>query len=143
MEQVERFGVSMPAALLEQFDAATADAGYASRSEAIRDIVRDFLVRRQWADPQAQVVGTVTLIYDHHTHELEDALTELQHECHECIICTTHVHLDAHNCLELIAVRGRSDQVRNIAQRLLSMRGVKHGGLTATAVTGPEHAAHD
>ena len=130
----------MPAALLAQFDQAIAEAGYANRSEAIRDIARDYLVRRQWEDPEGQVVGTVTLIYDHHTRELADALTDVQHECHGCIICSTHVHLDHHNCLELIAVRGTSAEVRHVAQRLLSMRGVKHGGLTATAV--PEDAAH-
>lgn len=133
MEQVERFGVSMPPALLAQFDEAIDRAGYQSRSEAIRDIVRDYLVRRQWEQPEAEVVGTITLVYDHHTRELEDTLTELQHGHHEHIICSTHVHLDPHNCLEIVAVRGPSAQVQTIAQRLLSTRGVKHGGLTATA----------
>lgn len=133
MEQVERFGVSMPPALLEQFDQAITDAGYANRSEAIRDIVRDYLVQKRWEQPDAQVVGTITLVYDHHTHELEDRLTDLQHDHHEAIICSTHVHLDAHNCLEVIAVRGQSAEVQRIAQHLLSTRGVKHGGLTATA----------
>lgn len=142
MEQLERFGVSMPHDLLRQFDEAIAEAGYPNRSEAIRDIARDYLVRRQWENPHAQVVGTVTLIYDHHTRELEDSLTALQHECHDCIICSTHVHLDAHHCLELIAVRGESSRVRDIAQRLLSMRGVKHGGLTATAVPGDTDHRH-
>jgi CopG family nickel-responsive transcriptional regulator len=136
MEQVERFGVSMPPALLEKFAAAIDEAGYQSRSEAIRDIVRDYLVRQQWEQPEAQVVGTITLVYDYHTHELEDALTDLQHAHHEAIICSTHVHLDAHNCLEMVAVRGSSAEVREIAQRLLSTRGVKHGGLTATAAGG-------
>jgi len=133
MEQVERFGVSMPPALLGSFDQAIAQAGYQSRSEAIRDIVRDYLVRQQWEQPDAPVVGTITLVYDHHTRELEDTLTDLQHEHHEAIICSTHVHLDAHSCLEMVAVRGSSAQVQLIAQRLLSTRGVKHGGLTATA----------
>ncbi|MGE5531527.1 MAG: nickel-responsive transcriptional regulator NikR [Bacteroidota bacterium] len=134
MEQVERFGVSMPPALLQTFDEAIEQAGYQSRSEAVRDLIRDYLVRQQWERPEAEVVGTITMVYDHHTHELDDTLTELQHEHHESIICSTHVHLDAHNCLEMVAVRGRSAQVREIAQRLLSTRGVKHGGLTATAV---------
>lgn len=133
MEQVERFGVSMPADLLEQFDRATAEAGYANRSEAIRDIVRDYLVQKRWEQPDAPVVGTITLVYDHHTRELEDSLTDLQHDHHEAIICSTHVHLDAHNCLEIIAVRGKSAEIQHIAQRLLSTRGVKHGGLTTTA----------
>lgn len=133
MEQVERFGVSMPAALLEKFDQTIAEAGYANRSEAIRDIVRDYLVQQRWELPEARVVGTITLVYDHHTRELEASLTELQHDHHETILCSTHVHLDAHNCLEVIAVRGESAEVQHIAQRLLSTRGVKHGGLTATA----------
>ena len=134
MDQVERFGVSMPPALLQSYDEANKQAGYQSRSEAIRDIVRDDLVRQQWVRPESEVVGTITMVYDHHTHELEDALTDLQHAHHHEIICSTHVHLDAHNCLEMVAVRGTSAQVREIAQRLLSTRGVKHGGLTATAV---------
>jgi CopG family transcriptional regulator, nickel-responsive regulator len=133
MDPLERFGVSMSAALLASFDEAIVQAGYANRSEAIRDVVRDYLVRQQWDTGDAEVVGTVTLLYDHHTRELDDTLTELQHEYHEAIICSTHVHLDAHNCLEVIVVRGSAAQVRTIADRLLSTRGVKHGGLTATA----------
>jgi len=100
MEQLERFGVSMPATLLASFDEALVDAGYANRSEAIRDIVRDYLVRREWQDPAGQVVGTITIVYDHHTRELEDVLTALQHDYCDAIICSTHVHLDHHHCLE-------------------------------------------
>lgn len=133
MEKLERFGVSMPGELLARFDETIRAAGYANRSEAIRDMVRDYLVRQRWDCPEGEVVGTITIVYDHHTRELEDTLTELQHDHCETIICTTHVHLDAHHCLEAIVVRGRSAEVQNIAQRLLSIRGVKHGGLTATA----------
>jgi CopG family nickel-responsive transcriptional regulator len=133
METLERFGVSMPAALLRSFDGAIAQAGYANRSEAIRDIVRDYLVRQQWAAPRARVVGTITLVYDHHTREIEDTLTALQHDFGAAIVCSTHVHLDHDHCLEVIVVRGRSHVVKAIADRLLSTRGVKHGGLTATA----------
>lgn len=134
MEQVERFGVSMPAGLLARFDETIAQAGYSQRSEAIRDVVRDYLLRQEWEEPEAEVVGTITIVYDHHTRELEDALTALQHDCGECILCSTHVHLDHHNCLEMIAVRGGSAQVRQVANRLIATRGVKHGGITMTGV---------
>ncbi len=133
MEPLERFGVSMPASLLQEFDQAIAQASYRTRSEAIRDIVRDFLVRRQWDTPDSPVVGTVTLVYDHHTRELQETLTSLQHEHSDAIVCATHVHMDQRHCLEVIVVRGQSHEVKAIADRLLSARGVKHGGLTATA----------
>jgi len=136
MEHLERFGVSMPAGLLAEFDAAISQAGYANRSEAVRDLARDYLVRRQWATPGGQVAGTITLVYDHHTREVEDTLTALQHDCGDSIVCTTHVHLDHHHCLEAIVVRGRSEEIRAIADRLLSTRGVMHGGLTVTAAAG-------
>ena len=132
MEQVERFGVSMPSALLEQFDSATAEAGYANRSEAIRDIVRDYLVAREWQDPEAEVVGTVTIVYDHHARRLDERLTEMQHEHHDAIRCTTHVHLDAQNCIEVIVVSGTAKLVRHLAEGLISVKGVKHGRLVTT-----------
>jgi len=138
MEQLERFSVSMPAALLADFDADLAQASYGNRSEALRDIIRDFLVRRQWDTPDSPVVGTITIVYDHHTRELQETLTALQHEYGEAVVCTTHVHMDHHHCLEVIVVRGKSHQVKTVADRLLSTRGVKHGGLTATT-TGPLH----
>lgn len=133
MEPLERFGVSMPASLLQEFDQAIAQASYRNRSEAIRDIVRDFLVRRKWDTPDSPVVGTVTLVYDHHTRELQETLTSLQHEHSDAIVCATHVHMDHRHCLEVIVVRGQSHEVKALADRLLSARGVKHGGLTATA----------
>lgn len=132
MAVVERFGVSMEEELLQRFDARNAARGYASRSEAVRDLVRQALVADEWDDPDADVVGAVTLVYEHHEHELAHVLAELQHTCHQQIICSTHVHLDAHNCLEIIIVRGPSRQVRAIADALISTRGVKHGALVAT-----------
>ena len=122
----------MESALLARFDASIAARGYASRSEAIRDLVREGLVREAWADPDAEVVGTVTIVYGHHEHELTHVLTELQHQRHDAIICSTHVHLDAHFCLEVIIVRGPSREVRAVADTLISTRGVKHGALTCT-----------
>lgn len=132
MPYVERFGVSMSPELLKAFDARIRQKGYASRSEAIRDIVRNYLVEEQWQDEKETVVGTVTLVYDHHTRELDSALTEMQHEHHDAIQCATHVHLDHHNCLEVIVVKGKSKQVREIGDRLISARGVKHGKIVCT-----------
>jgi len=132
MEKVKRFGVSIPQELVASFDARTRRKGYRTRSQAIRDIMREYLVSGEWEGGRKQVVGTVTIVYDHDTRELSHALTELQHRFHDAISCATHVHLDDHNCLEVIVVKGRSDQVRAIADRLISTRGVKHGKLVCT-----------
>lgn len=133
MAPIERFGVSMPEELLREFDRAIEDAGYANRSEAVRDIARDYLVRRRWELPDGEVVGTITLVYDHHVPGVEQGLTEAQHDAEATVICNTHVHLDHHNCVEVIVVRGTGAQIRGLADRLISMRGVKHGELSCTA----------
>jgi CopG family nickel-responsive transcriptional regulator len=132
MSDLERFGVSMDRALLEAFDALTRQKGYGSRSEAIRDVVRNFIVAHEWERADAEVVGAVTLVYDHHRPDLADVLNDIQHEHTDAIVCSTHIHLDAHNCLEIIAMRGRADRVRAIADRLIATRGVKHGQLVST-----------
>jgi CopG family nickel-responsive transcriptional regulator len=132
MAKVKRFGVSIPQELVRAFDARASRKGYRTRSEAIRDIMREYLVGGEWEGGRKQVVGTVTIVYDHDTRELSHALTELQHRFHDAISCATHVHLDEHNCLEVIVIKGRSDQVRAIADRLISTRGVKHGKLVCT-----------
>jgi CopG family nickel-responsive transcriptional regulator len=139
MPVLERFGVSMDEALLARFDQLIAARGYSSRSEAIRDLVRGELVKAEWENPQAEVVGTITIVYEHHSHELSHVLAELQHQYHQAIICTTHIHLDTHNCLEVVIVRGRSGEVKRIADALISTRGVKHGQL-ACATTGEDVA---
>jgi CopG family nickel-responsive transcriptional regulator len=133
MSSLERFGVSMEDELLTRFDELIAARGYGSRSEAIRDLVRRELVSEEWADPKAEVVGTITLVYEHHEHELAKVLPDLQHQYHDCVICSTHIHMDAHNCLEVIIVRGVSSKVKLIANTLLSTRGVKHGQLVSTS----------
>jgi len=132
MSALERFGVSMEEDLLARFDDLINRRGYASRSEAFRDLVRQELVKEEWADPEAEVIGTVTIVYEHHAHELANVLAELQHRYHGEIVCSTHVHLDPHNCLEVIIVRGPSARIRYIADALISTRGVKHGGLCST-----------
>ena len=133
MSSLERFGVSMPHDLLREFDQAIAEAGYPNRSEAVRDVVRDYLTAKRWQVPDGEVVGTLTLVYDHHTRELEPKLTDLQHDHTANVVCSTHVHLDHHNCIEVIVVKGQAEEVRRIADHLISTRGVKHGHLTCTA----------
>jgi CopG family nickel-responsive transcriptional regulator len=132
MPKLERFGVSMEDELLRRFDALIEERGYASRSEAIRDLVRQELVKEEWSEPNTEVVGTVNLVYEHHVHDLSDKLAEVQHQYHDSIICNTHVHMDAHNCLEVIIVRGPNQRVKTIANTLISTRGVKHGQLVST-----------
>lgn len=128
-----RFGVSMERRLLELFDRMIAKRGYRNRSEAIRDLVRDKLVEEEWAAGSREVVGTLTIIYDHHTRELQSRMTELQHTYHAHVISTLHVHLDHHNCLEVLVVRGRPRDIRGLSDGLLSLKGVKHGRLAATS----------
>ena len=118
--------------LLARFDQLVGERGYASRSEAIRDLVRKELVATEWDDPNEEVVGTVSIVYEHHEHHLSDVLADLQHLHHRAIVSTTHVHLDAHNCLEVIIVRGRSNLVKRLAEKLISTKGVLHGGVVAT-----------
>ncbi len=142
MSQLQRFGISMPHDLLEQFDEAIDEQGYANRSEAIRDIVRNYLIQRHTKRSDAEVVGTVTLIYDHHTRGLESRLIDIQHEDVDAIRCSTHVHLDDDNCIEVLVMRGQADNVRKIADSLISTRGVKHGHLTCTSVEAIAESKH-
>ncbi len=134
-----RFGVSIPSQLVAAFDKRINAKGYHTRSEAIRDIMRDYLVEGEWERHQGLVVGTITVVYDHAIRELTHALTDLQHRYHGAVMCSTHVHLDQHNCLEVIVVRGKGAEVTAIADRLISTRGVKHGKLVCTT-TGRELA---
>ncbi|MFA6431086.1 MAG: nickel-responsive transcriptional regulator NikR [Candidatus Margulisiibacteriota bacterium] len=136
-EQLLRFGVSMEKKLLEKLDNYVAEKNYPNRSEAIRDFVRDNLVEEEWGNTSIDVVGTVTLVYDHEMHELSKKLTDMQHHFHKEILSTTHIHLDAHNCLEILALKGKSKRVKEIADRLISSKGVKHGKLVMTT-TGKE-----
>jgi CopG family transcriptional regulator, nickel-responsive regulator len=132
-----RVGVSADARLLEKFDAMIAERGYANRSEAIRDLIRDQLVEHAWSASAAEVVGTLTLVYNHESRELTERLTKLQHDHHTAIISTVHVHLDAHNCLEVLVLKGPSNVIKGLADRLICTKGVKHGKLTMST-TGKE-----
>ena len=128
-----RFGVSLDVRLLKRFDNVISRKGYANRSEAIRDLIRDSLVEEEWQDEERETVGTLTLVYDHGTHELTDRLTDLQHSFHKQVISALHVHLDQHNCLEVLVLRGKSGEIRRRAELLTSVKGVKHGKLTMTS----------
>jgi len=132
MSDVIRFGVSTDERLLEKFDKLIAEKGYVNRSEAVRDLIRNTLVEDQWADTEADAVGTVTLVYDHHATDLSDKLTEQQHSHHEEILSTLHIHLDTHHCLEVIVLRGRAGEIKRIADALIGTKGVKHGKFVAT-----------
>ncbi len=137
MGQLSRIGVAIDSDLLEKFDALIEKRGYPTRSEAFRDLIRNELVEQAWESADRQVVGTVTLVYDHHVRQLSDKLIDLQHEHHRRILSTLHVHLDHDHCLEVLVVKGRASQVRRIADALISTKGVKHGRLTLTT-TGAE-----
>jgi CopG family nickel-responsive transcriptional regulator len=133
MGRLVRFGVAMDEGLLERFDELVSRRGTGvNRSEAVRDLVRDALVDAEWEDSAGEIVGTVTMVFDHHASDLSDKLDALQHAHHERIVSSMHVHLDAHNCLEVIVVRGTSAQVSAIAESLLGTKGVKHGKLVST-----------
>ncbi|HNV02031.1 MAG TPA: nickel-responsive transcriptional regulator NikR [Vicinamibacterales bacterium] len=130
MSTLARIGVAIDGGLLRQFDALAARKKYGSRSEAFRDLIRDALVQEQWAAGAGPVVGTITLVYDHRVRLLGERLTGVQHDAHRDILSTLHVHLDHDHCLEVIVVRGRAARVREVADQLISMKGVKHGRLT-------------
>jgi len=133
MSDLTRIGVAIESDLLREFDALAARKGYGSRSEAFRDLIRDGLVRDQWSSGAGLVVGTITLVYDHHVRLLAERLTDVQHGVHRAILSTLHVHLDHDHCLEVIVIKGRAARVREVADRLISMKGVKHGRLTVTS----------
>jgi len=137
MSVLSRIGVAIDSDLLDKFDRLILQRGYTNRSEAFRDLIRDELVEKTWESPESQVVGTVTLVYDHHVRMLNEKLTDIQHDYHRSILSTLHVHLDHDHCLEVLVVRGKSVEVRKVADVLISTKGVKHGRLTITT-TGTE-----
>jgi len=133
MKRLKRFGVSIEAGLLRQFDRFIAGTGYLNRSEAFRDLIRARLVEEDIHDASTQGLGVLSLVYDHHKRELEERLTDLQHQHHASVIATTHVHVDHDNCLEVILLKGRVGTMRHIASALASLKGVKHSKLVLTS----------
>lgn len=134
MPDLVRFGVSIGSELLQSFDALIESKGYVNRSEAIRDLIRDYLVEYEW-EQDLETVGIVTIVYDHHTRELPELLTNIQHEYYKMIISSIHIHIDEDNCMEVIIIRGKGSKIKEIADKLISTKEVKHGKLMM-ATTG-------
>lgn len=129
---IVRFGVSLDKHLLTDFDKWCGQKKYMNRSEAIRDLIRDNLVKAEWLNAKGNVSGVISLVYDHHKRELVDYLIGIQHDHHTMIIASQHVHLDHDNCLEVIIVRGDVKEIKDLAAKLRSTKGVKHGELVMT-----------
>jgi CopG family nickel-responsive transcriptional regulator len=117
---------------LKRFDRTIEKSGYTNRSEAFRDLIRDRLVREQTAAPNATVVGSVTLIYNHHASGITEKLTEVQHAHHDLVVSTSHAHLDHDSCLEVLIVHGKAAHVEHFADLLIGLKGVQHGRLVMT-----------
>jgi len=128
-----RFSVSLPGPLARDLDAMGRDKGYSNRSLLVADMVRDWLVEHRQQLGTHEIAGTITLVYDHHKPHLQDVLTDVQHDHHEVIISTLHVHLDHHNCLEVLVLRGPASHIKRLANTLIGTKGIKHGKLTITS----------
>jgi CopG family nickel-responsive transcriptional regulator len=133
---VRRFSVSLLSPLAQELDQMTKEKGYDNRSLAIADMIRAQLVEHRQQKVNARIAGSITLVYDHHHHHLQDLLTDLQHDHGDLILATLHVHLDHDNCLELIAVRGHAGRIKQLADEMIAAKGVKHGRLTITSTGG-------
>lgn len=131
MKKLVRFGVSLDHHLLDDFDRVITRKNYTNRSEALRDLIRDNLVGQEW-DENKVTVGTITIVYSHHVHDLTEKLTDLQHRYHRLILSAMHVHLDHDHCLEVLVVRGKGADIKKVADTLIGTKGVKHGKLTMT-----------
>src|SRR6266850_8071554 len=132
MHHLSRFGVSLEDDLLQAFDRSIGGQGYQNRSEAIRDLIRDHLIQKKIGLADTEVIGVVTLVYDHRVHHLSDLLAEMQHKAHVAVNASLHINLDEHNCLEVIVIRGRGDKVHEIAGKLIATKGVQNGKLVTT-----------
>jgi CopG family nickel-responsive transcriptional regulator len=133
MGELVRTGLSLEKELLEKFDVAIHRKGYQNRSEAIRDLIREHLVHEA-AEENKVIVGTLTMVYDHHQPNLSAKLIEAQHAAASKVLAATHVHLDHHHCLEVVILKGRSGEVKSLTDQILSLRGVKHGQLTVATM---------
>ena len=132
MGELSRIGIALDSELLERFDRSIEKSGYTNRSEAFRDLIRDRLVRERTAAPEAIVVGTITLIYDHQSHGVSEKLTAAQHAHHDLVVSTSHAHLDHDSCLEVLIVHGKAARVEKFADLIIGLKGVQHGRLVMT-----------
>jgi CopG family nickel-responsive transcriptional regulator len=131
-EKIKRFGVSIEPDLLKKFDKMIKKEGYTNRSEAIRDLIRRNLIKEKSMDPDSEAIGTLTMIYDHHAGNLTNKLLEIQHDHHNNILTTTHIHVDHYNCLEVLVLNGKIRNIKNLADSIKSLKGIKHGELVIT-----------
>ncbi len=134
---LKRFSISLEEDLLGEFDRYISEHHYDNRSEAIRDLIRKALIKKEW-EADKRVMGVITLVYDHHQNLLQKRVTDVQHDFHHHIVSTTHVHMDHDNCLEVIVVKGQAGEVQELADRLLALRGVREGNLAVSSI-GNEH----
>ena len=132
MSELVRFGVSLEKNLLDRFDGLIRAKQYTNRSEALRDMIRRELVEREWQEG-CSVAGAITLVYDHHKRDIMCRVTDTQHDFQDVIISTQHIHLDHHNCLEILAARGRAEDVQRLADALRSIKGVRHATLSMSS----------
>ena len=132
MSDLFRFGISLPRDLLDKFDRLIKEKGYSNRSEALRDLIRQELVKKEWRENK-EIAGAITLTYDHHKRELLNKITDIQHKFQKIIISTQHIHLDDNNCLEIVAVKGNPKEAQRLADTLKSIKGVKHGTLSMSS----------
>jgi CopG family nickel-responsive transcriptional regulator len=128
-EKITRFGVSIEPELLKKFDRIIKKKGYNNRSEAIRDIVRENILKVDTSDPNSEAIGTLTMMYDHHEGTLTNKLLDLQHNHHNEILSTTHIHIDHHNCLEVLVLKGKTGNIQKLADKIKALKGIKHGEL--------------
>ena len=134
---LRRIGVSLEDDLLEKFDTLIARRGYTNRSEAIRDLIREQLVQKEWSQAKRLGMGVIMIVYDHHTLDLSRRLTEIQHEHFANVVSTLHLHLDHDNCLEISVLKGKTREIQKLGEALISVKGVKYGKLIPTT-TGRE-----
>jgi len=131
-EKIIRFGVSIEPDLLKKYDKMIKKEGYSNRSEAIRDLIRKNLIIEKSKDPEAKAIGTLTIIYDHHTGNLTNRLLDIQHDHHSEILSTTHIHIDHYNCLEVLVLKGKTGRIQKLANNIKALKGIKHGELIIT-----------
>ena len=132
MNSLIRFGVSIEPDLLRKFDKHIENEGYKNRSEAIRDLIRRTLITKQHYDPDSNAIGTLTMVYDHHTGNITNKLLEIQHDHTSEILTTTHIHIDHDNCLEILVLKGKTKHIQRLADQIKSLKGIKHGDLVMT-----------
>ena len=132
---LKRFSISLEKKLLEKFDRYISMRKYTNRSEAIRDLIREAFVREEW-DSDKEVIGVITFIYDHHQPKLQEKITEIQHDFYEDVVSATHIHIDHHNCLEVVIITGKAKKVSDLHESIKALRGVKNANLSMSTKGG-------